>query len=82
MTDDGRRYVGLGAELEVLDADSPRYDEVTDEMDRIWGQIGEMERLEIEGLLFALDEVKRTGKGYPPSEEPEPEQGDEDGPEE
>lgn len=65
MTNEGKRYVGLGVVLKDLDVDEQRYDEVVGEMDQIWGRLGELERDEINGLLFAIDEVERTGKGYP-----------------
>ena len=71
MTAEGRRYVELTAELKVLDDRDPRYAEVADAMDRIWWKLGELERQEIEGCLIALDEVERTGKGYPPAESDE-----------
>ena len=67
MTDEGRRYVGLAAVLKDLDSDEPRYFEVVDEMDQIWRRLAELERDEINGLLIAIDEVERTGKGYPPA---------------
>lgn len=65
MTDEGRRYVELAEVLKDLDADDPRYDEGVDEADQIWRRLGAAEREQINGLLFALDEVARTGKGYP-----------------
>lgn len=71
MTDEGKRYVELAAELEKLDGASQRYDEVAGEMDRIWWELSEPERDEINGLLIALDEVARNGKGYPPAESDE-----------
>ena len=69
MTDEGRRYVELAAELKVLRANDARYGEVSGEMERIWGQLSEPEREEVDGLLIAIDEVERTGKGYPPAED-------------
>ena len=68
MTDDGKRYVELAAELKVLRASDARYGEVSGEMDRIWWRLSEPEQEEVEGLLIAIDEVERTGKGYPPAE--------------
>lgn len=68
MTAEGRRYVELAAELKALDASASRYDEVADEMDRIWWRLSEPEREEIDGILIAIDEVDRTGKGHPPAE--------------
>jgi hypothetical protein len=67
MTDEGKRYVGLAAVLKDLEADEPRYYEVVDEMDQIWRRLSEPERDEINGLLIAIDEVERTGEGYPPA---------------
>jgi hypothetical protein len=63
-----RRYVELGEEMKTLNYKAPRYLEVLGEMDRIWAGLSELEREEIEGLLIAIDEVERTGKGYPPAE--------------
>ena len=68
MTGAGRRYVELATELKKLVGDDPRYGEVVGAMDRIWSQLGETERDEINGLLICLDEVDRTGKGYPPAD--------------
>jgi hypothetical protein len=68
MTAEGRRYVELAADLKNLASANPRYGEVVGEMDRIWKHLVEPEREEIEGLLIAIDEVERTGKGFPPSE--------------
>lgn len=67
MTDEGNRYVGLAALLNDLDADEPRYHAVAGEMDQIWRSLTEPEREEINGLLIAIDEVERTGNGYPPA---------------
>jgi hypothetical protein len=68
VTGEDNLYVEFVAELKLLDASAPRYVEITAEMDRIWWQLSEPEREEIEGLLIAIDEVERTGKGYPPAE--------------
>lgn len=67
MTDEGRRYVELAAELKLLDANASRYDEVSAEMDRLWWQLGDSEQEEIEGFLIAADEVECIGNGYPPA---------------
>jgi hypothetical protein len=67
MTDEGKRYVDLADELKALSAGAPRYAVVAGEMDRIWRCLSELEREEIDGLLIAIDEVERTGKGYPPA---------------
>lgn len=67
MTDEGKRYVDLAAELKALSAGATRYAEVAGEMDRIWWRLSEPECEEVNGLLIAIDEVERTGKGYPPA---------------
>src|SRR5680860_294592 len=71
MSAEGRCYVEFASELKALAATDPRYGEVVGEMDRIWWSLGEPEREEIEGLLIAIDEVERSGKGYPPAESDE-----------
>lgn len=67
MTDEGKRYVDLVEELKTLDRANVRYAEVSGEADRIWWTLSESEQEEIEGLLFAIDMVERTGRGYPPA---------------
>lgn len=68
MTTEGKRYVGFAALLNDLDADDPRYHVIVGEMEQIWRSLTEPEREEINGLLIVIDEVKRTGKGYPPAD--------------
>jgi hypothetical protein len=68
LTDARRRYVECAGELKKLSGNTPRYAEIVGEMDRIWSQLGESEHDEITGLLIAIDEVERTGNGYPPAE--------------
>ena len=68
MTAEGTRYVELAAELKKIAGNVPRYTEIAGEMDRIWGNLTDLEREEIDGLLISIDEVERTGKGYPPAD--------------
>lgn len=68
MTEQATRYLAIADELKSVDATSPRYGDLIAEADRIWWMLSESEHEQIEGLLFAIDEVDRTGKGYPPAE--------------
>lgn len=70
MTDAGRRYVGLAAELEALKVGSPHYWEILGEMERIWEMLDDPEHEEVEGILIAINEVEHMGKGYPPAPGP------------
>lgn len=67
MTAEGKRYVDLVEELKTLDPDNARYKEICSEADLIWWTLDEAVQDEIDGVLSAIDEAERTGKG-PPAE--------------
>jgi len=72
VTSAGKRYVDLAELLRTLRDDDPQRAEIDADMEQIWRRLDPMERDEIHGLFIALDEVDRTGMGYPRAKIVEP----------